>query len=230
MEASMPADQEEHWDRTATPQLTTEVKVQGSVSAEMAAHSPNGVLVTEVAPIRQFRFRILVVDDEPPIRELALRTLESRGYEVLTAADGLDGLHALGRSLPDLIISDLNMPRMSGFEFLAVVRRRFPHIATIAVSGENVASENPPRILADAILQKGSYALNELCNEIVRLLAASPIRTEAMKSEIVPLFVQRDQAGRLIITCPKCLRSNTVEAMSMNGGLHETICQSCPRQ
>jgi CheY-like chemotaxis protein len=45
--------------------------------------------------------------------------LEIGGYEVLTAVDGLDGLHALSQSLPDLIISDLNMPRMSGFEFLA---------------------------------------------------------------------------------------------------------------
>ncbi len=69
--------------------------------------------------------------------------LEREGYEVLTAADGVDALHALSKSLPDLIISDLNMPRMSGFEFLAVVRERFPHIATIAISGEYIASENP---------------------------------------------------------------------------------------
>ncbi|MGA9511554.1 MAG: response regulator [Candidatus Sulfotelmatobacter sp.] len=47
--------------------------------------------------------------------------LEQR-YEVLTAANAVEGLHALSKSLPDLIVSDLNMPRMSGFEFLAVVR------------------------------------------------------------------------------------------------------------
>lgn len=50
-----------------------------------------------------------MVDDEPQMRELMQLTLESRGYEVLTAADGLDGLYALGKSLPDLIISYLNM-------------------------------------------------------------------------------------------------------------------------
>jgi CheY-like chemotaxis protein len=69
--------------------------------------------------------------------------LEREGYEVLKAADGLEGLHSLSKSLPDLIISDLNMPRMTGFEFLAVVRLRFPHIATIAMSGGNRSGEMP---------------------------------------------------------------------------------------
>jgi CheY-like chemotaxis protein len=76
--------------------------------------------------------------------------LEIGGYEVLPAVDGLDGLHAFSMSLPDLIISDLNMARMSGFEFLAVVRERFPHIATVAVSGEYIAIRNPSGVLADA--------------------------------------------------------------------------------
>ncbi|MBZ5549911.1 MAG: hypothetical protein LAO22_18440 [Acidobacteriia bacterium] len=42
-----------------------------------------------------------------------------------------------------------------------------------------------------------------------------------------PGMVPKDKAGYLIITCPKCLRSNRLEATSLNGGLHETPCQSC---
>ena len=175
----------------------------------------------------QFRFRILVVDDEPLIRDTARMILEREGYEVLTAADGLEGLHSLGKSLPDLIISDLNMPRMTGFEFLAVVRLRFPHIATIAMSGGYSSGEMPSGILADAFLQKGNYTIKELSHEVGKLLAASPLRSEEKKGDIAPLFVPRDKAGCLIITCPKCLRPNRLEAMSLNGGLHQTTCQSC---
>src|SRR5581483_5226693 len=196
------------------------------VAAKRAAHPYEGTLVAK-AKVPQFRYRILVVDDEPSIRNCAGDILESEGYEVLTVADGLDGLQALSKSLPDVIISDLNMPRMSGFEFLAIVRKRFPHIATIAMSGEYITSTNPSGVVADAFLQKGHYTIKELFREVSKLLAASPIRSEREKSDIAPLFVPRDNAGYLLLTCPKCLRPNKLEAMGLNGGIHQTICQSC---
>jgi CheY-like chemotaxis protein len=208
------------------PELDIQEMPQHTVAPEKAARS-NESIPAIASAVAQFRFRILVVDDEPLIRQTARQILESEGYEVLTAADGLDGLNALSKSLPDLIVSDLNMPRMSGFEFLGIVRKRFPHIATIAVSGEYIQVGNPGGILADAFLQKGQYTIEELFQEIAKLLGASPIRSEREKSDIAPLFVPRDNAGYLIITCPKCLRPNKLEAMSLNGGLHQTACQSC---
>jgi len=54
-----------------------------------------------------------------------------------------------------------------------------------------------------------------------------PLRLEKRKSDVAPRFVPRDSAGYLIITCPKCLRPNKLEAMSLNGGLHQTTCQTC---
>jgi CheY-like chemotaxis protein len=196
------------------------------VAAEPAASPHESAPVAE-ANAREFPYRVLVVDDDPSIREVAGVILESKGYEVLTATDGLDGLRALSKSLPDVIISDLNMPRMSGFEFLAIVRKRFPHIATIAMSGEYTTGKSPSGILADAFLQKGRFTVKELFQEVARLLAASPVRSEREKSDIAPLFVPRDNAGYLIITCPKCLRPNKLEAMSLDGGIHQTICRSC---
>ena len=222
----MPTREEEHWDRTSR-ELDIQKRPQSTVAAETAGPSYESHLLTEAKAAAQFRFRILVVDDEPTIRETAVLMLESQGYEVLTAADGVDGLHALSKSLPDLIISDLNMPRMSGFEFLTVVRERFPHIATIAMSGEYSPDENFTGGLADAFLQKGHYTLTELFQEIAKLLEASPIRPQRRRSEIATLFVPRDNAGWLIIRCPKCLRPNRLEAMSLNGGVHQTSCQIC---
>jgi len=219
----MPADHEEHRGRTASSQGQPHTTPAGETTAPFLESK----LSAEATASTQFRFRILVVDDEPAICETAGQILESEGYEVLSAKDGVDGLNALSKSLPDLIISDLNMPRMSGFEFLAVVRERFPHIATIAMSGGHSSGEMPVGILADAFLQKGNYTINELHQQVGKLLAASPIRSEKRKSDAAPLFVPRDTAGYLIITCPKCLRPNKLEAINLNGGLHQTRCQTC---
>ena len=127
---------QEHRNKTVSPELGIQDRLQRSI-AETAAHWTESIPAIEAQAADQFRFRILVVDDQYSIRETARQILESGGYEVVTAADGLDGLHALSKSLPDLIISDLNMPRMSGFEFLEVVRERFPRIATIEYFSRN---------------------------------------------------------------------------------------------
>ena len=222
----MPASQEENWDKTVSLEANIQKMPDRTSAAGQPASPFEGTFVAE-AEIHQFPYRILVVDDEPSMREVTRAILESQGYEVLTVADGLDGLNALSGALPDVIISDLSMPRMSGFEFLAIVRKRFPRIATIAMSGEYLSSENPRGILADAFLQKGRYTVDELFEEVAKLLAASPIRSEREKSDIAPLFVPRDPAGYLIVTCPKCLRPNRLEATNLNGGIHQTICQSC---
>ena len=222
----MLTSQEEHCDKDLSSELDIQKVPQHTVAVENAARSNERILATANA-VAQFRYRILVVDDEPSVREMARQVLESEGYEVLTANDGLGGLNALSKSLPDLIISDLSMPWMSGFEFLAIVRKRFPRIATIATSGDYITSENPSGVLADAFLQKGQYTIQELFQEIAELLAASPIRSEGEKSDLAPLFVPRDNAGYLIVTCPTCLRPNRLEAMSLNGGIHQTMCQSC---
>src|SRR5512146_370558 len=81
------------------------------------------------------RRHILLVDDEPGVRYSLAGVLDEAGYDVSTAENGFDALLQLRKLTPDVIISDLNMPQMSGFEFLSVVRRRFPDIPVIAVSG-----------------------------------------------------------------------------------------------
>jgi CheY-like chemotaxis protein len=122
------------------------------------------------------RLRLLFVDDEPALREVASAVLAEQGYDVLTAEDGLDALRLLADPLPDVVISDLTMPRMSGFELLEVVRERFPRVPVIAVSGEFAGNKLPAGVLADAFLSKGGYTIDELCGKITELISASPIR------------------------------------------------------
>jgi two-component system response regulator MprA len=65
-------------------------------------------------------FRVLVVDDDPPIRRMLERTLTTEGYEVASAADGGEALAAVERAAPDLLVLDIGMPGLDG---LAVCRR-----------------------------------------------------------------------------------------------------------
>lgn len=65
------------------------------------------------------------------------------GYDVVAAEDGFRALSQLRKKLPDVVLSDLDMPGMSGFELLSVMRRRFPQISTVAMSGAYVGDELP---------------------------------------------------------------------------------------
>lgn len=87
--------------------------------------------------------------------------LESEGYKVAEAEDGLEAIVFISQSIPDVVVSDLNMPRMSGFELLSEVQRRFPQIVTIAMSGAyRDADELPPGARAHGFYAKGAPASN----------------------------------------------------------------------
>src|ERR1041385_1718826 len=79
--------------------------------------------------------RILVIDDDEDVRETVRRTLESRGHTVKLAGDGSLGLAALAEDAPDLVITDVFMPRQDGIETLRELRKAFPKLKVIAMSG-----------------------------------------------------------------------------------------------
>jgi DNA-binding NtrC family response regulator len=118
--------------------------------------------------------KLLIVDDEPSIRSSMSAVLAEIGYGVRCAEDGFAALWELNREIPDILLSDLNMPGLSGFELLSVVRRRFPEIHTIAMSGSFSGDEVPSGVAADAFYQKGSSM-----GSLLRILEALP-RTERM--------------------------------------------------
>lgn len=89
--------------------------------------------------------RVLVVDDDPFIRTTVSMLLKLEGYEVRSAADGCAGLQAARDYLPDLILSDLNMPYLDGYGLLAAVRADATLRATrfVLLTGEADAGQVP---------------------------------------------------------------------------------------
>ena len=79
---------------------------------------------------------ILVVDDEDSVRDSLATVLEREGYVVHQAPSGDEALHLLKERPIQLVISDHNMPGMSGVEFLKLVRERHPHILRIMLTGD----------------------------------------------------------------------------------------------
>ena len=73
---------------------------------------------------------ILTVDDSRTMRDMLMLSLSERGYRVVQAIDGVHGLEVLQGEQPDVIITDINMPRMDGFGFIENVRRDERHRAT----------------------------------------------------------------------------------------------------
>src|ERR1700710_2895228 len=102
---------------------------------------------------------ILVADDNPVLISVLSEIFKESGYTVRTALDGFAALTLLRERVPDILISDLNMPRMSGFELLSIVRRRFPSVAVIAMSGSFSGLAVPLGVAADAFYAKGSTSV-----------------------------------------------------------------------
>ena len=118
--------------------------------------------------------KILVVDDEPDILEVARIILEKKGYGVITAKDGNEALEKVSASKPDLIILDIIMPRKSGLEVCKILKSD-PETASIpilmfTVLGRNRDREQGLKAGADDYLVK-PFSAEELVNIIKKHLA-----------------------------------------------------------
>jgi CheY-like chemotaxis protein len=173
------------------------------------------------------QLRILLVDDEQSFREVSAAVLQAHGHWVRTAGDGFEALRELKQGLFDIVISDLRMPSMSGFELLSVVRKRFPHIGVIATSGEFTGTDIPTGVIADAFFEKGHYSVEELTHKIADMMMQYPIRPHLPKCDTAPVWVARTTKDYLILTCTECLRSFPVSSADVSEGVREAVCDFC---
>lgn len=128
---------------------------------------------------------ILIVDDEPRIRDFVRMNLEMEHYRVIEARDGLEALEQLREHLPDLVILDVMMPEMDGFEALRAIRE----VSTIPVIMLTVRQDEHDRIRgldlgADDYVAK-PFNPRELLSRIRALLRRSLMPPPARKTEIV---------------------------------------------
>ena len=121
--------------------------------------------------------RVLVVDDSELTRDLIVSVLRDRGYHILEAVNGQEGLVRYKAGNPDIILTDLDMPIMDGFELLAHIRMdpRFRDIPVIVVTAKELDADDRIRLEGNVskILQKGAYKRDALMAEIRRLIAHS---------------------------------------------------------
>ena len=139
--------------------------------------------------------KLLLVEDDNNLREIYAARMQAEGYEVVTAADGEEALVTGKAEKPDLIISDVMMPKISGFEMLDIIRNtegmRDVKIIMLTALGQSDEQERADKLGADKYLVKSQVTLEDIVNAAHELLgdkpdaAAQPGTTPAAP-EVVP--------------------------------------------
>jgi CheY-like chemotaxis protein len=121
---------------------------------------------------------ILIVDDEPILRQLFQKVMEHEGHTILTAANGREALEVMRNRVPDLIMLDMQMPAMDGYTFLRLIRRHqdWAHVPVVIMSA--LANETDVRSVAalgvrDYVLKAG-FSLPVLRKRLAKYLQPAP--------------------------------------------------------
>lgn len=130
--------------------------------------------VVSEAESRRARKKVLVVDDSLTVREVERRLLENKGYQVEVAVDGMDGWNAVRNGEFDLVISDVDMPRMHGIEFVSRIKNdpRLKDIPVMIVSYKDREEDRLKglQVGANYYLTKSSFHDESLINAVIDLI------------------------------------------------------------
>ncbi|HUU64632.1 MAG TPA: response regulator [Dehalococcoidales bacterium] len=130
--------------------------------------------------------KILVVDDDPDIRDVVTVILESRGYEIVTACDGIECLAALRAEKPDLMVIDLLMPKMDGFAVLKELQ-----------DGRWSKFRQTPILILSSVREEASrrrYELETALEFNVDDYVEKPINPDVLLERVERLIVKRKAA------------------------------------
>lgn len=152
---------------------------------------------------------LLIVDDDSSVRYSLCQIFRCMGHTVRHAEDGFSALQLMRELTPDVLLSDLNMPRMSGFELLSIVRRRFPTVYVIAMSG-GFEGNIPEGLAADAYYGKATGLVSLF--EIVKTGVGSERLSLWASRKAAPIWIPSGETrmasgNQVLIGCPDCLRA-----------------------
>lgn len=129
--------------------------------------------------------KVLVVDDEAAIRDIVQRTLQKEGWEVLEAKDGVEALEQVARHQPEMILLDLMMPRMDGFQFVAELRKSETgrNIPIIVITAMDLTHDDRQRLNGQVkqILAKSAFQPEQLLGEVRGLVRQIALQKTPVK-------------------------------------------------
>jgi PAS domain S-box-containing protein len=133
---------------------------------------------------------VLIIEDDEPTRQVLARSLAKQGWTVVEAANGRPALEYLKSSRPNLILLDLMMPQMDGFEFLAELRNKeeYQSIPVVVLTSKDLSAEERALLSGkvERILQKGTYSRDALLREVKKIVmecAANASKQEGAEGE-----------------------------------------------
>ena len=186
----------------------------------------------------EVKINLLIVDDDELLCRALTEICTQLGHSARSATDGFAALDEIRHRRPQLLISDLHMPGMSGYELLSVVRRRFPAMRVIAMSSSHGIAGMPAGIAADCYYEKnGNFTgllemIESIANTSARRDRASRAYGSRLASLQAPLWVARNGrdasgASYVTLTCPECLRTFPQPLDDSSHAIHRTGCIHC---
>jgi two-component system KDP operon response regulator KdpE len=129
---------------------------------------------------------ILIVDDDPAIRTSLQRELDANGYATVTASDGVEGVRMFASHSPDLVLTDLSMPRSDGFELIAALRAkgRIP-IIVLSIRGDDADKIRALDLGGDDFVTKPFSVAELLARVRAQLRRAAPAATTLRFADLV---------------------------------------------
>jgi CheY-like chemotaxis protein len=174
--------------------------------------------------------KLLVVEDNPDLRTLISTILTTCGYGVRSSSDGLSALREIRADMPDIVLSDLFMPGMSGFELLSVIRRRFPGIQVISMSSAYSGGQTRASMDADAFYEKATNLQSLLA--IIEEIRKSRTAVSGNFKTSRPIWIaaaEENYSGevRVLLSCAECLRTFAEGFSRISTTIREAACPFC---